>query len=61
MEHDVDWVALIGAWVLAYGLLLVLPPFFAIPLMLVAVFAWHSRWRQRHGLAPMLQFRNEAS
>lgn len=50
MDHDIDWVALIGSWILAIALLQVLSPLLAVPLTLAAVFAWHRGWKRRQGL-----------
>lgn len=53
---DIDWVALIGSWVLGWGLLLA-PPYLGFALLpgpavvavtLSALFVWHARWKRRN-------------
>ena len=50
MDHDIDWVALIGGFVLAWVLVMVLPQILAVPLTLAAVLTWHRHWKRRNAL-----------
>ena len=53
-DIDIDWVALIGSWILAWSLIWFLPPIVAVGLTLYALYLW-TRYRRKRDAQAELQ------